>query len=306
MGIRQLFTDLYYKTTFGKKLLHPLLQIRNNLIPQEKLLSTRFKRLLGYSLNLNNPRSLNEKIQWLKIHDRKDLHITCADKFKVRPYVMDKIGQQYLIPLILETQNIDEIVPENFPDYPFIIKTNHDSGGIKIIRDKNNVDWPETRKKLKVQLDYSYDTGKGEWHYLAIEPRLVIEKLLLDEEGQVPPDFKLHCMNGRVEFVQVDLDRATKHKRNLYNREWKLLPVLWRHENGKNIEKPKVFSKMIELAELLAEDFTYARVDLYNLDERIYFGEITFYPGSGCEKFIPEKWDFKFGELLNLPIQNKI
>jgi len=227
--------------------------------------------------------------------------VQCADKYKVRNYVKEKVGSEYLIPLVYNTKNPQNIDPRKLPNYPFIIKNNHDSGGVTIVWDKKSLDWEELTKKLKRQLNYVYDYGKGEWQYKQIEPRIVIEKLLLDKRGKVPSDFKFHVMNGTVAFIQVDIERETNHKRNLYNPEWDLLPCLWMYENGESIKKPENLHEMITLAEKLAEGFIFVRVDFYNVENKIYFGEMTFHPASGFKKFLPEDWDFKFGELLELP-----
>jgi len=204
--------------------------------------------------------------------------------------------------LIYETKNPDLIQPENLPSYPIIIKTNHDSGGIKIIWDKNKVDWPKLKKSLKKSLKYKYAGGKVEWQYENIEPRLVIEKVLVDEAGNIPSDFKIHCMNGKAIFVQVDIDRSKNHKRNLYDLNWKLIPCEWRYKNGGPVKRPSALNKMLEIAEKLAEDFICVRVDLYTVMGEIYFGELTFHSESGFAKFNPENWDYEFGKHLRLPI----
>ncbi|MCG2461179.1 glycosyl transferase [Flavobacteriaceae bacterium F89] len=258
--------------------------------------------MLGYTLNLKNPKSLNEKAQWLKLHDRSPLHVTCADKFAVRDHIKEKIGEKYLIPLVLSTTDIEEIAPENLPDYPVIIKTNHNSGGVTIVKDKNTMDWLKIRDTLKEQLRSNYGDGKGEWQYKDIKPCIIIEKLLLDKSGNIPPDLKLHCFNGKLKFVQVDLDRAIDHKRNLYDENWSFLDCTWRYKNGRDIKKPKVFDEMVAVAEKLAQDFIYVRVDLYNLEDKIYFGELTFHTESGFGKFEPQEWDYKLGKMLQLPI----
>ncbi|WP_149277092.1 ATP-grasp fold amidoligase family protein [Pareuzebyella sediminis] len=302
--LRKVLTNFYYKNSFGRLLIDPIFKVRNKVIPLKIILKKRFRRLLGYELDLQNPKTLNEKIQWLKINDRSELHVICADKFKVRSHVAKKIGEEHLIPLIKETKDINELKPSELPDYPVIIKTNHDSGGTTIIRDKKLVDWVSLREKLGKSLKRRYGDYKGEWQYAKIEPRVVIEKLMLDEHGQIPLDYKLHCMNGTVKFIQVDIDRSTNHRRNVYDSEWQQFPLRWVHENGGNIKKPEALERMIELAECLAQDFHYVRVDLYYIKKKIYFGELTFHSGSGFEKFIPEIWDYNFGKMLSLPGKN--
>ncbi|MFC4097906.1 ATP-grasp fold amidoligase family protein [Euzebyella saccharophila] len=297
------FRNLYYNTRLGKILIFPLLKLRNVIIPETILIKTRFKRSLGYSLNLTKPTTYNEKLQWLKVNDRSDLHIKCADKYMVRSYIESNIGKKYLIPLVYQTLDANEITSSILPEYPFIVKTNHDSGGVWVIRDKSKIDLADLKKEWKKNLKKNYDSGKGEWQYKQIQPRLVIEKLLLDKNNEIPSDFKFHCLNGKVAFIQVDLNRATNHKRNLYDPKWNLLPFTIRYSNGINIERPKSLDKMIAIAEKLAKDFICVRVDLYLVMGKIYFGELTFHPGAGFDKFTPMEWDYKFGKMLQLPIE---
>ena len=290
------------KYHFINKLINSALKFRNNLIPLKFRLKQRFKRLLGYDLNLKNPKTFNEKIQWLKLYDRTPWHTICADKYEVRNFISEKIGTKYLVPLVLHTTNPDDINPLNLPEYPIIIKTNHDSSGGVFVRDKNVIDWKATRKQLKERLSVNYDNGKGEWQYRDIPPKIIVEKLLTDEDGNIPVDYKMHYFNGKLAFTQVDMDRETDHKRNLYDPEWNFIPCTWAYKNGHSISKPKVYAEMKHIAQILAKDFLYVRVDLYVVSDLIYFGELTFHSDSGNGKFTPQKWDEKIGQLLQLPI----
>lgn len=304
MGLRDTLKYFYRKTAIGGVLLQPYIYFRDYLLPEKTLAKRKFKRLLGYSLNLDAPKTFNEKLQWLKLHERTPLHTQCADKYRVRAHVEKKIGAEYLIPLVYQTENVEEIIPENFPEHPFIIKTNHDSGGGIFVHDKSEIDWGQVRDTLGKRLKHNYYHGHGEWQYKNIEPCILAENLLSDEQGNIPADYKLHCFNGKLGFIQIDLDRETDHRRNIYDPEWNLLECTYLYKKGATLEKPKVLDKMRELAEILASDFTFARVDFYNIGEKIYFGEITFHPESGTGKFTPQSWDQKFGELMTLPQQN--
>ncbi|UNY98397.1 glycosyl transferase [Zhouia spongiae] len=279
------------------------LLIRNSITPLKWRLKTRFVRKLGYRPNFDNPHTFNEKIQWLKLNDRSTLHTLCADKYRVRAYVEKKIGDEFLVPLLLQTNDISDLKPENMPDFPVIIKTNHDSSGGAFIWNKNDIDWPELRKKFKKRLSYNYDYGKGEWQYKNIEPCIIVEKLLIDENGNIPFDYKLHCFNGKVAFIQVDIDRATNHKRNLYDSDWNFIDCKWVYDNGREVPEPAMFEKMKELAEEFAKDFLYVRVDQYVIGDKIFFGELTFHSESGNGKFYPPEWDSKIGEWLELPLK---
>ncbi len=263
----------------------------------------------GKKLNLTDPKTLNEKINWLKINDRTPLHTLCADKFAVREYVREKIGAQYLVPLYLQTKNPEEIIPENIRQLPCIIKTNHDSGGGVFVYNTEEIDWAKVQNELSERLEKNYYKKAREWQYKNIEPCIIVEKLLLDSNDKVPMDYKIHCFNGNPEIIQVDFDRFTDHKRNLYDTSWNLLPFTWSMwenekplwDNGKQIPRPNNLETLVELAGVLSSEFTFARVDFYEIGESVYFGEITFHPGSGFEKIYPEEWAYTYGKRLSLP-----
>ena len=303
--MREHIKNAYLNHPWVRTILNPLIKLRTLIVPEKIRLKNRFKRTLGYPLNLENPITFNEKIQWLKVNDRSPLHPICADKFAVRDYIRKEIGEEYLIPLVFHTEDPEEIRAEALPDHPFIVKTNHDSSGGVFVWKKSEVDWEELRKSLAKRMKSNYALfGKGEWQYASIKPMIIIEKLLITADGSIPADFKMHCFNGSLKFTQVDLDRQTDHTRNLYDRDWNLLPVSWLYKNGRSVEKPVVYEKMIQLAETLAKKFIYLRVDFYVVSGKIYFGELTFHSDSGNGKFTPEEWDTTFGKMLELPIGN--
>lgn len=276
--------------------------IKRNLVGDKTRLRIIYKKRFGYKLNFKNPLTFNEKLQWLKIYDRRDLHTICADKLAVREYVTSKIGEKYLIPIISAVDSPHKIKRESLPDYPIIIKTNHNSGGNFIIRDKAHVEWGEIIQRSTKWLENNYYYSLGEWQYKNISPKLIIEKLLTDKHGNIPNDFKLFCFNGKVNYIQVDIDRFTDHKRNFYDCNWNLMPFTLVYENGQNIEKPNNLDKMIVLAEKLSSEFIFARVDFYSIEDQIYFGEITFHPEGGFGKFYPPKYDRLLGDRIQLPI----
>ncbi len=282
-------------------------------IPDKAFTKLSYRLIRGETLNLKNPKLFSEKINWLKLNDRTSLHTICADKYKVRSIIKEKIGEHYLIPLVLETKNVNDIKKENLPDYPVIIKTNHDSGTAIIVKDKDNVDYKIIRKKLKISLKSNFYYRTKEWQYKNIEPRIIVEKLLVCNNGDIPNDIKLHCINGSVEVIQIDIDRFNNHKRNLYDKQWKLLPFTWSvwlnnqvlWDNGKDIEKPQNLKEMIDISEKLSKKFKMCRIDLYDVDGKIYFGEITFHHGSGFEIIYPKQWDKKLGDMLKLNLDEK-
>jgi hypothetical protein len=302
--MRNFLKHLYHNTTLGNWFLYPIKKLydylRPRIVPERTYIRRRFKNTFGYKVNLENPKTFNEKVHWLQLNDRTPLRTLCTDKYAVRGYVKDKIGKQHLIPLVYHSDSAAKIIPENLPDYPFIIKTNHSCGGHIIVRDKTKIDWNITQKKLKKLLKKNYYYKSREWQYKNIKPCIIVEKLLLDENSNIPYDYKFHCFNGKVEVISADIDRHVNSKRNIYDKDWNFIDCRMRFENGIAVKKPKILNKMKSLAEILSNEFIYARVDLYIIGSKIYFGELTFSPAAGFQTIYPEKWDRIFGDKLKL------
>ncbi|WP_299113614.1 ATP-grasp fold amidoligase family protein [uncultured Winogradskyella sp.] len=302
--MRHIISNFYRETDLGYLMLNPFYktyELGLKLVSDKFIIKNSFKKHMGYTIDLDNPLTLNEKINWLKLYERKELHTKVADKYKVRDYIERTIGGEYLIPLLYNTKDPKDIRKKNLPDVEFIIKTNHNSSGGIIVRDKSKVKWKKIRKKLKRLMKENHYYSTREWQYKNIEPRIVVEKLLTYSDGSIPEDFKLHCFNGKLAFVMVDIGRHNeKRYRNIYDKEWNLLPCNWGRPNGNDIEKPSNLKEMIELAEKIAKDFIYVRVDFYSVYGKTYFGELTFHHASGLQKFFQKEWDYKFGKLLNI------
>lgn len=268
----------------------------------------KFKTGMGYALDLSNPVTLNEKINWLILNDRTPLHTVCADKYLVREYVGNIIGKEFIVPLVYETKDAFTLSAEILPDYPVIIKTNHNSSCYLIVKDKTKHDWQKIAKFFSKQLAKNYFPASRQWQYKNIEPRLIVEKLLMDNQGNIPPDYKFHCFNGKVRMVSIDMDRNTLfHTRTWFNRDWIREPFSWSNKRKDNsytdpserdIPKPQSFELMIELTEKLAQAFDYVRVDWYNLDGVLFFGEITFHHSGGRCPILPKEWDAILGNEL--------
>jgi hypothetical protein len=307
--VRSFIKHLYYDTAIGHILISPAKRFydafRYNKFTDKRHIEKTFKNKLGYDLSLENPKTLNEKIQWLKLNDRNPLHTLCADKFAVREYVKEKIGGQYLIPLVFYTENPADITSENIPDFPCAIKTNHDSSGVIIVKDKSRIDWQNVQNTLAESLRKNYYHSSREWQYKNIKPCILVEKLLQDNNFKIPSDLKFHCFNGSLAFIQEDIDRYGNHRRNIYHPDWDFIDCQWSYKNKNGIEKPDMLHEMTLLAETLAKEFIYVRVDFYNLGSEIYFGELTFHPASGFKSFTPSEWDRKFGDKLILNCNNK-
>jgi hypothetical protein len=284
--------------------------LTRNRLSDEEYIRRLFARVQDYPLNLNNPKTLNEKLQWLKLNDRKPIYTLYADKFAVRDYMGEHFGQDILIPLLFHTTDYRDINKEKLPDAPFIIKANHGFGANFIVRDKSKVDWKKLRTDCRLWLMTNYYYNEREWQYFNIKPRLVVEKLLLTSNGRIPDDFKLHCINGQVQFIYVSVDREGMNKRNIYDKQWQPLYFTWNRKGkdianlrGAEIQPPQTLGRMIQIAEKIAEQFKYVRVDFYDVDSKLYFGEITQCHGGGFDQILPVAYDYKFGEMIDLPLK---
>lgn len=260
----------------------------------------RFK--FGKKLNIKNPVSFNEKLQWLKIYDRNDLYSIMVDKHEVKKYVSEIIGEEFIIPTVGVYNTFDEINFDKLPNQ-FVIKCTHNSGGVIICHDKANFNYKLAKKCISKNLKTNFYKYGREWPYKNVKPRIIIEKLLKDDTTNQINDYKFFCFNGKVKLFKVDFDRNTKHGANYYDLNCDLLPFgeeVCPPNFNKEIQIPSNIHSMIKKAELLAKNTKFVRIDFYNVNGKIYFGEITFYPASGFGKFIPNDWDEKLGNMLNL------
>lgn len=273
--LRQLYLKTFYSSTKAK----------------ENYIKKQFKKHLGYEIDFNKePETFNQKIQFRKLYDNNPLYSICADKYRVREYVKEKIGEEYLIPLYLVTDKLTEEQWEKLPN-SFVAKANHNSGPVQIVKDKSKANKKEIIRELNNQLKIDYGILSMEKYYSDIPRKIIVEKYLKDNIE----DYKFNCFNNK----KIILERVTKASElsNMYN------PYSWEKFNfttgniiDKRVyEKPKNFEKMLEIVKELSQDFEYVRVDLYNVDGKIYVGELTFCESSGFGKFTQEEWDYKFG-----------
>lgn len=252
--------------------------------------------------NLSNPKTFNEKLQWLKLNDRNPRYTTLVDKYEVREYIKEKIGEEYLIPLLGVWNTFDEIDFDKLSNQ-FVLKCTHDSGGIKICTDKRKFDYKEAKKFFSERIKLNYYYSGREWPYKNVKPRIIAEKYMVDESGIELKDYKIFCFNGEPKLIQVDFGRFTEHKRNIYDLNWNLLDLSIQYSNDKKhiIDKPFNLEDMIKLSRILSEGIPHIRVDWYSINGKVYFGELTLYHGNGLEEFNPEIWNLKLGEMINLP-----
>ncbi len=266
-----------------------------------KILKQWYKKRTGKNLNLENPKTFNEKIQWLKLYDNSPLKTKLADKYLVREWIEEQIGSEYLIPLLGAWNNFDEIDFDKLPE-KFVLKANHGSHWNIIVKDKSKLDKSKAKKKFDKWMarDYAFKAGL-ELQYKGIKPKIIAEKFIEDTNGELN-DYKIMCFNGEPKFVWVDCGRYSNHTKNIYDLDWNLQPFKMTYPISKTpIARPENLDKMIELAKILCKDFAFVRVDFYNVDGKIYFGEMTFTSMSGTDKFEPEKYDLELGNMLTLP-----
>lgn len=274
-----------------------------SFLPDAQMLKLQYKIKLGRSLNLGNPVRFSEKLQWYKINYRNPIMHQCVDKYKVREYVKAKGLERILVPLYAHYDSIEQVEWDKLPDQ-FVVKTQNGGGGLNVVvcPDKSKLNIPEINQKLQCKKKKS-NYGGREWAYYGSEPGIVVEELLVNREKPEAGvnDYKIFCYVGKPEFIIVDVDRYIGHKRNFYDMEWNNLHVTSDcPASDREIEKPENLEEMLQVASKLSEDFPYVRVDLYSVDGKVYFGELTFYPWSGYVQFSPDEWDFKFGESFEL------
>lgn len=255
----------------------------------------------GYNLNWDNLQTYREKMQWEKLYDDNPLKVELADKLSVRNWVEDKIGGEYLIPLLGTWSTPEEIDFDTLPN-SFVLKTNCGSGDTIIVHNKKQLkskDYRRYREKLKYRMMYDYGAS-GELHYSKITPMVIAEKLMEEIEGADLPDYKFMCFDGVPYYCLVDIDRFSDHKRGVFDMEWNQLQCITTYEAIKTpIPKPVNFEKMIELVTVLCKGFSHVRVDLYNVKGKIFFGEMTFTHGSGFIRLSHES-DLMLGSLWNI------
>ncbi|NOH16235.1 glycosyl transferase [Clostridium cochlearium] len=275
-------------------------------VSDKSFIKKRFREVFGRDINLQNPQTFNEKLQWLKLYNRNPLYTQLVDKYEVRKYIAKTIGEEYLIPLLGVYDNFDEIDFSKLSNQ-FVLKCTHDSGGLVICKDKNKLDIEAARKKIKKSLKRNYYYHGREWPYKNVKPRIICEKYMVDESDTELKDYKFMCFNGEVKCIFVCLNRNSVNglNINIYDPSWNLMPFGRPNHLNSNttILKPKNFYKMVQFAEKLSRDIPFVRVDFYETNGRLYFGELTFYPGAGFEEFNPESYDYLLGSWIRLPIE---
>lgn len=274
-------------------------------IDDDEYLKKKFNVYMGRSLNLEDPKTFNEKLQWLKLYDRRPEYTKMVDKYKVREYVSEKIGEEYLIPLLGVWDDPEYIDFDSLPNQ-FVLKCNHNSGlGMCICKGKNSLDVSKVRSELRKGLKQDYYLSGREWPYKNVPRKIIAEKYMVDSyDSNEFTDYKFFCFDGYVDCVMVCLDRSSGNpKFYFFDKEWNLKRYNKRGQEAPEnftIPKPICMDDMFEIASQLSKGIPFVRVDLYQSNNQIYFGEMTFYPDSGFDKNITREADLYFGSLINL------
>ncbi len=297
-------------TKFKRAIMHPghlalfLLNKTARLWPDELFLKLKFRLVMGQKLDLDNPKTFNEKLQWLKLYNRKPEYTTMVDKYAVKGYVADIIGQEHIIPTLGVWNSVDEIDWDVLPNQ-FVLKTTHGGGGggVVICKDKDMLDKEKAKKRLQKSFDSDIYWNYREWPYKDVPKRIIAEQFM-SNNGKDLEDYKIHCFNGEPKFILVCSNRYGKGAMidDFYTPEWELMEVRrpGHPKHKKASEAPKLLSQMLEQARILSKDIPFLRVDFYIIQGKIYFGELTFFPASGMSKFEPEEWDIILGKWLNI------
>lgn len=277
-----------------------------NHMSDEKFLKKMFKVRTGRTLNLNNPKTFNEKLQWLKLHDRDNRYTVMVDKLKAKDYVSNIIGEKYVIPTIGVWSSTDEIDWDKLPN-KFVMKCTHDSGGLVICTDKDKLDKEKAIEKLDRCLKSDYYKRHREWPYKNVEHKIIAEQYMTDNNTTSQlTDYKVYTFDGKAKIIMINTDRGLNTKADYFDTNFEWLDFKWGYPHSTiKPKRPKCFEQMIEFAEKLAIGTYELRVDFYEVNGQIYFGEMTFFDGSGFDKIDPIEWDYKIGSWVKLPINEE-
>lgn len=275
------------------------------LLPDKMHLKVLYRGAFNHKLDLDNPQTFSQKLQWLKLYDRKPEYTKMVDKYETKKYVADIIGEEYIIPTLGVWDKFEDIDFDSLPNQ-FVLKTTHDSGGVVICKDKKTLNIDTIKVQFNNSLKSNYYYLSREWPYKNVKPRIIAEKLMVDDIHSSLLDYKFMVFNGEMKSMFTCTERNTVDglKVDFYDKEWNRLPFIRKFPNSKqNIKIPYNFKLMCDLSEKIAKKITacFVRLDFYEVENKLYFGEITFYPGGGLEYFDPVEWDYTFGSWINLP-----
>ena len=303
MNLKSKLKDVYWieRLYFYLKFELPI-----KILGDEKILRKDFYNKMGFWPDIKNPKTMAEKIQWIKLYDRKSFNTLAADKLKVRDFYREKFGEDYIVPLICKFDSWRDISLEKLPNEPFIIKANTGTSTWQIVRNKKDLDIQKLKKNCRRWMNMNHYYVSQEWQYKNIKPCILVEKLLVDRYGKIPVDYKLHYINGELQFIYCVVDREGDAYRAMFSPTWELLPFQWvsvkNHSQIRtDIDEPKPINleKMIEFGNEIAKNFKYyVRVDYYEIEGKLYFGEITMHHGSGMNKFYPPEAEMEYADKM--------
>lgn len=270
-----------------------------NYIPTPIYLKLMYWHVNKRGLNIKNPKTYAEKLAYLKVYKTQGDLSKYVDKYRVRDYVKEKIGEKYLIPLIGVYNSEEEIPWESLPS-EYVLKCNHDTGSVVIKTANDTLDIEKTKKHFKKALKTNLYWSNREYPYKTVQPKIICEPFL-DNDGKPPIDYKIMCFGGTPYYIICDVDRFGDHKRDVYDTSWNLadIKIEYKHNEVK-MEKPRQLDEMLRLAKILSQGFLHVRVDFYIVQDKIYFGEMTFFSYGGRLWFEPDEWNYKLGELISL------
>ena len=289
-------------STFRGNVEYYLSNCFSGVIGDRMYLKRFYKEMFGKRLNLFRPKSFNEKMQWLKLYDRNPLYSLLADKYSAKQYLSDMFGIEYVIPLITIWDKAEDIDFESLPKR-FVLKCTHDSSGVIICRNKDELDINGAIEFLNKRLKKNYFWFRREYAYKNIVPRVLCEEYMENNGEDELNDYKVWCFNGKAEYIQLDFDRATLHRINLYDTLWQQIPVRIHRPSDtyRDFDKPVFLNEMISIAEKVSNSFTFLRVDFFIINNRLFIGELTFYPEAGFTRFDPLEYNDILGKKLILP-----
>lgn len=273
-----------------------------NWLPDKYHLYLLYWARLDKWLNLKNPKTFNEKLQWLKLYNRKPEYTSMVDKYKAKLHIASMIGEAYVIPTLGVWEKFEDIDFHALPDQ-FVLKCTHDSGCFVICRDKSRLDFTAAEKKIKKSLKRNYYFHGREWPYKNVKPRIIAEEYVEDTVDDALTDYKFYCFHGIPKIMYISKDHGKEPYTDFFDMEFNHLPIKIKDPNAEvTPKKPKQFEKMKLFAATLSQDVPFLRVDFYEINGKVYVGELTFFDGSGFEIIEPEEWSEKMGSWIKLPI----
>lgn len=294
--------SIYYIKEPGRLVAAVVKRLPLRFLEDKTYCSLIYRLRTGKKMDWDTPKTYNQKLQWIKLYDHRPEYTVMVDKCAAKQWVAKRIGEQYIIPTLGVWQHFDEIDFDTLPDQ-FVLKCTHDSGGLVIVKDKKTLDKKAAKRKLEKCLRKNYYYFNREWAYKGVPPRIIAEKYMVDETGTDLKDYKVFTFDGQPKLIQVDFDRFTNHRRNLYTPQWQYIDaeIDYPADPKVKIAPPQKLDEMLKLAHKLSVGYPHIRVDFYSIREHIYFGELTLYHGGGLETFRPEEFGKTLGDWLILP-----